>query len=200
MGVRSAADYLKQAQALLPPGIALSRSPLANLTKLLQAIADVLAEVDSAVNALYDEADPRTANSLLPDWERVAGLPDSAIGTDYQSLAERRAWLKIRLTSVGGQSRAYFVALAASLGTSITIDEFQPWGCGLGETGHDQIGNDDSLFMLWQVNMPSPPAYYFEMGLSQCGDPLGYCRTGIIEALFARYKPAHTTLRFNYGN
>jgi len=154
MGVMTATDYLAQLQALMPSGPGLARAPSANLTALLQAVADVLAPVDAAMNALYDEADPRTTSALLPDWERVAGLPDPAIGGAYQSALERRDWLLMRLTSVGGQSRAYFIALAASLGAAITITEFQPWGCGLGETGRDQIGHDDSIFLQWQVNMP----------------------------------------------
>jgi uncharacterized protein YmfQ (DUF2313 family) len=201
MGVMSAADYLSLLQALLPSGSGLAQDPAANLTALLQAFADVLAPVDQAFNALYDEADPRTTLALLPDWERITGLPDPAVGAVYQSVQERRDWLLTRLTSVGGQSKAYFIGLAASLGTTITITEFQPWGCSLGQTGRDQIDGTGAVFLHWQVNMPSPPAYLFQVGLSQCGgDPLGYCRTGMIEALFARYKPVQTTLTFHYGS
>jgi uncharacterized protein YmfQ (DUF2313 family) len=200
MGVMTSADYLSQIQALLPPGSGLSQHPQANLTALLQAFADIFAEVDAVMNSLYDEADPRTTNELLPDWERVAGLPDVAVGNVFQSIAERRAWLMTRLTGIGGQSIAYFIGLAASLGSAITITEFQPWGCGFGMTGRDQISGDGSVTLLWQVNMPAPPSYLFHTGQSQCGDPLGYCRTGVIEALFQRYKPAHTKLIFNYGH
>jgi len=200
MGVMNSGDYLALLQAMLPSGPALATDPAANLTALLQAWADVLAPVDQAMNALYDEADPRTAMALLPDWERIAGLPDPAVGGATQSIAERRAWLATRLTGVGGQSIAYFIGLAASLGAAITITEFHPFGCGLGQTGRDQIDGAGAIFMAWQVNMPSPPVYLFQTGLSQCGDPLGYARTGVIEALFARYKPVQTTLIFHYGS
>ncbi len=200
MGVMSQQDYVALLQALLPPGPALSRDPAANLTALLAAFADLLAPVDAAFNALYDEADPRTTLALLPDWERVAALPDPIIGDAYQSVEERRDWLLTRLTAVGGQSIAYFVGVAQALGAAVTVTEFQPWGCGLGECGADQIGADDSIFLQWQVNMPSPPVYFFQCGLSEVGaDPLGYCRTGVVEALFRRYKPVQTTLIFNYG-
>ena len=47
--------------------------------------------------------------------------------------------------------------------------------------------------------MANPIVYYFQVGASQIGDPLGYVRTGVIEALFARYQPAYGTLIFNYG-
>lgn len=200
MVVRTSADYLTVLQQLLPPGSALTRHPEAVLTQVLLAIADVLAPVDAAIARLYDEADPRTTNQLLPDWERVAALPDPAVGNAQQSLVERRAWLMMRLTSIGGQSIAYFVGLAASLGVAITISEFQPWGCGYGQTGRDQVSGDGALWTHWQVNMPPRIVYLFQVGASQVGDPLGYARMGAIEALFARFKPAHTTLTFNYGS
>jgi uncharacterized protein YmfQ (DUF2313 family) len=193
-------DYLRVLQQLLPPGAAITRDPRANITKLLTAVATIFADVDAAVVGLYDEADPRTTSQLLPDWERVAGLPDPAVGDAQQSLVERRLWLLMRLTSIGGQSRSYFIGLAAQLGMTITIDEFQPWGCGFGETGRDQLSGDGSLWTMWRVNMPPHIVYYFQVGASQVGDPLGYARIGVIEALFARYKPAHTTLFFNYGS
>lgn len=192
-------DYLRTLQQHLPPGD-LTRDPDAVLTKLLSVIAVILADVDASAERLYDEADPRTTSQLLTDWETMCGLPDPAVGGAEQSLVERRAWLMMRLTSIGGQSRAYFIGLAAQLGVAITITEFQPLGCGFGMIGRDQINGTGSLFVLWQVNMPSPPAYYFQVGQSQFGDPLGYVRTGVIEALFARWKPAHTNLIFNYGS
>ena len=193
------ADYLLKLQQLLPPGD-LTRDPEAVLTALLSAIGTILSGVDASVEGLYDEADPRTTNQLLADWEAMCGLPDPAVGGAQQSLVERRAWLMMRLTSIGGQSRAYFIGLAARLGVAITITEYQPWGCGYGMTGRDQLSGDGSLWLLWQVNMQNPIVYYFQVGQSQLGDPLGYVRTGVIEALFARWKPAHTTLIFNYGS
>jgi uncharacterized protein YmfQ (DUF2313 family) len=198
--VKTTADYLKVLQQLLPPGLALTRDPSSNLTALLSAFAEVLVGVDASVAGLYDEADPRTTSQLLPDWERVCGLPDPAVAGAAQSLVERRAWLLLRLTSIGGQSAAYFIALAAQLGATITITKYQPWGCGYGMTGRDQLSGDGSLWFLWQVNMPQQIVYYFQVGASQIGDPLGYVRTGVIEALFARYQPAYGTLIFNYGS
>ena len=103
MVVKTTADYLKVLQQLLPPGLALTQDPASNLTKLLTAFAEVLVGVDASIAGLYDEADPRTTNQLLPDWERVCALPDPAVGGAQQSLVERRAWLMLRLTSIGGQ-------------------------------------------------------------------------------------------------
>jgi len=200
MAVKTADDYLQVLQALLPPGQAITRHPRANITRLLRACAVILADVDASIAGLADEADPRTTIQLLPDWERVAGLPDPAVGGAAQSIVERRAWLAMRLTSIGGQSTAYFIGLAAKLGATVTIDEFQAFGCGFSQVGRDQMSGDASVRFQWRVNMPDQLVYLFQMGASQVGDPLGYVRTGVIEALFARFKPSHTTLIFNYGS
>lgn len=200
MAVKTASDYLRLLQQLLPPGRAITRAPDANITLLLGAFAQIIADVDACTAGLADEADPRTTTQLLSDWEDMCGLPDIAVGNARQSVVERRAWLIMRLTSIGGQSKAYFIGLAAQLGVTITIDEYRPIGCGFGQVGRDQLSGDGALWTAWWVNMPSTISYLFQVGASQVGDPLGYIRTGVIEALFARYKPAHTTLFFNYGD
>jgi len=196
----TATDYQSALTQSLPPSSSLGANLWAgpNVQALLLALADSLARAGLSAEGLLDEADPRTTSLLLGDWERLAGLPDPALGGAWQSIQERRAWLVSRLTWQGGQSKAYYIGLAARLGVTITITEFTPWGCGLGQCGRDMIGSD-TMNLLWQVNMPAPPVYYFQIGLSMCGEPLGYAQTGIIEALFARIKSAHTTLIFNYG-
>jgi uncharacterized protein YmfQ (DUF2313 family) len=156
----------------------------------------VLAEVDSAANALYDEADPRTTTLLLPDWERVAGLPDICVDGADQTLQERRAWLVSRLTARGGQSRAWFISLAASLGYAITIDEYHPSMAGLLRAGEQVAGM--VAWTCWVVHMPAAPTYWFRAGGSTAGEALGHITASYIECLFKRYKPAHTTVFFSY--
>ncbi|MEE9357457.1 YmfQ family protein [Candidatus Vondammii sp. HM_W22] len=146
----SAAHYLTQLQALLPQGIAWTREPDTNLTGLLSALAEELARVDGRVAALLEEADPRTAYEPLIDWERVAGLPDSCT-TAADTTAERRAVLHAKLTNIGGQSRQFFIDLAASLGYVITISELQPFVAG-SQAG--DVTSSDTWHHAWQVNAP----------------------------------------------
>jgi uncharacterized protein YmfQ (DUF2313 family) len=70
-------DYLRQLQALLPPGPAWPKNDDATLTRLFGALASELARVDGRAWQLLEEADPRTTAELFLDWERVAGLPDA---------------------------------------------------------------------------------------------------------------------------
>jgi len=194
----TSADYLAQLQALLPPGDAWTREPDAKLTRLLSALADGLARVDSRALYLLEEADWRTTDELLADWERVAGLPDACLDDQFQTVAERRRWLVSRMTARGGQSRAYFIGLAASLGYIITIEECQPFICGLSVCG-DPLGGADQ-WSTWIVHLPTIPIQPFEAGASCCGEPLGNWTSGMLECLFQRIKPAHTTCLFSYGS
>lgn len=190
-----AADYLSQLQALLPVGLAWPREPDSTLTKLLAGWADEFARLDTRAMRLIEEADPRTTEELLPDWERVLGLPDPCM-PDGAGLQQRRAAVTARLTGIGGQSRVYFIGLAADLGVEITITELQPFRCGTGECG-DTIFDPEVVF-TWQVNLPADVArvVQFRMGESTAGERLLEMDVGALECLFSRLKPAHTQVVF----
>lgn len=190
----TAADYLAQLQALLPPGAAWTRDSEATLTKLMQAIADEFARLDGRTTQLLEETDPRTTSELLADWERVAGLPDSCV-TAPQTTAQRRAALHARLTTLGGQSAAYFIALAESLGYTVTITEF-----------HLHTVEDDVDYPLyaapwqfaWQVNAPQDNVGQLSV-IDSVDDPLAWWGNEILECVFNRLKPAHTHVLFAYS-
>lgn len=189
------ADYTHQLQALLPVGLAWPREPDAQLTKLLAAWAEELARLDARALRLIEEADVRTTEELLPDWERVLGLPDPCLPDDA-GLQQRRAAATTRLTGIGGQSRAYFIALANSLGVEITIDELRPFRCGDGECG-DTI-YDPAVVFTWQVNLPADVTriVQFRLGESTAGERLLDMDIGALECVFERLKPAHTSVVF----
>lgn len=75
----SADAYAAALEQMLPPGDALPRGD-SFLRDLLDALAQEFARVESAALNLFDELDPRTTLQLLPDWERVLGLPDDCTG------------------------------------------------------------------------------------------------------------------------
>lgn len=83
-----AESYARMMQKLLPKG----RLRLFGgaLSKVLLACADELARVDARANDLLDEADPSTADELLPEHERELGVQQAA------TLDERRARVKAR--------------------------------------------------------------------------------------------------------
>ena len=195
--VLSETDYLRQLQALLPSGPAWPTDDDATLTRLLGALATELARVDGRAQQLVEEADPRTVAELFADWERVAGLPDPCVLAfgETQSSVQRRTALVARLTMQGGQSPAYFIAIAASLGYTVTITEFRPFRAGQSRAG-DTVATNWQF--AWQVNAPLNTVTPFRAGNAVAGDPINSWGNKALECVLSRFKPAHTTVVFAY--
>lgn len=185
------ADYEAHLLALRPAGPAWAPDD-----DRLDAAAEECARAHNRAVALVDEADPRTTTELLTDWERVAGLPDACTGP-LPTLAQRRAALVARLTSIGGQSRAYFIALAASLGYTVTITEYRQFRTGIGRAG-DRSNGEEWLY-AWRVGAPQFTVIDFRVGLSAAGEPLRSWGDKLLECVLNRMKPAHTQIIFTYG-
>jgi uncharacterized protein YmfQ (DUF2313 family) len=190
-------DYLRQLQALLPPGPAWPKDDDALLTRLLGAIAAELARVDGRAQRLVEEADPRTVAELFADWESVAGLPDScaaAFGGD-QTMAQRRAALVGRLTTLGGQTPAYVIGLAAALGYAITITEFSA------HTVNDDVEcalYDNAWNFTWRVNSALSTITDITVD-SLVDEPIASWGNALLECVIKRLKPAHTSVIFGYS-
>lgn len=143
------------------------------------------------------EADPRTASLTLADWERVYGLPAICIAATgvAQSAAERRAALVARVTTQGGQSRAYFIALAVSLGYTISITEGRPHTT---EMDSEDPVTDEQYRFIWYVNSPLDTVRELtteddtEMATAVWGNAL-------LECAINQVKPAHTLALFSYS-
>lgn len=192
----TADQYLIALQALLPRGAAWPRDASAVLTRTLRALAEEFARIDERAGDLIEESDPRTTLELLPDWERVAGLPDACYG-ELSTIQERRAALAAKLTRLGGQSRAYFIDLAHQLGYEVTIDEFRPFRAGIGRAGDPVYGQ--AWLFAWRVNAPETTIRYFRAGQSVAGERLRTWGNTLLECAISRVKPAHTHVIFAYA-
>jgi uncharacterized protein YmfQ (DUF2313 family) len=127
MDLKSQDTYFYILQTALSEGRALPRDRTSVLSGLLYALAAEMARVDVRAAQLLDEADPRTTAEMLADWEMFAGLPSPCMRGVAQTVDERRAALIDRLTDVGGQTAADYVALAARLGAAATVRTFRPF-------------------------------------------------------------------------
>lgn len=187
-------DYRGQLLALLPLGAALPREPGGVLERLLDMPAGELARIEARVPALLDEADPRATAELLAEWEAAAGLPDPCLGPT-PTVAQRRARLVQQLTRTRGQSRAFFIAVAADLGTVATVTEFRPHHC---EMDCEQPVHDAAWAHAWRVNLPATT-----VTLSSCEDscetPLAVWGDTAIECVIRALAPAHTIVQFGYS-
>ena len=194
--MHTADDYREQLQALLPHGAAWPRDADATLTALLDAMAQELARIDARAVDLMVEADPRRAIELLPEWESETGLPDSCL-TTTQTLQGRRDNVVGKLAHRGGQSRQYFIDLAAKLGFDVTITEYRPFRVGQATAG-DALSNGDWIF-VWTVNAPQTTIRPFAVGQSAVGEALRSWGNEPLECAVSREAPAHTILHFAYN-
>ena len=136
---RTGNDYTQSFLALLPQGYAWPRAPESILYKLCRGICGYWEYVDSrAADLLERESDPRQTVELLPDWERAFGLPDPCY-TAPQTIDERQLALIMRMTMQGGQSREFFISVAAQIGYTITITEYRTFVVGLDRVGDARV-------------------------------------------------------------
>jgi len=163
---------------------------------------------------LTQESDPRTTVLLLSDWERAWGLPDPCVAEPL-TVADRQIALVTKMTMLGGQSRSFFVNLAATLGYTITIHEYAPYMCGVSRcgdthalditTGGDgsvprwELGPPESRF-IWTVSVSSVRYTWLRAGSGQCGvdHMLEISLATDLECVLQRYQPAHTQVVFDY--
>jgi len=174
------ADYLRAAQDLLPWGVVWSREAGSVMTRFWSAVAAECARIDAAICRLFNEADPRTSLDLLPDWERVVGIPDDCL-TRPADLAARRRLVVAKLTMQGGQSIPWFTELAGLLGFQIDIQEQHPLTAGCGG-----------------VNAPVGGCPFWWIVHVRCQEP-GSSRAEL-ECLIRRFKPAHSKVSFVYNS
>lgn len=182
---------------LFPPGLLYKPVASGHLYQLRLALADEAVELRERARYLLDvELDPRRTLELLPDWERWYGLPDPALAAlGPQTVAQRRAALLAKIRAVGGQSPTYFVTVAATIGFTIEIEEFDRTKVG------DKVGSPILIGdweFVWKVHAPRSTIRHARAGASFAGDRIGEWGNGPLEALLAELKPAHTILLFAY--
>lgn len=188
-------EYTQQLIKLSPTGKAWPTESDSVWATLLNAIAQEFARVDARANELLNEIYPDTTTELLPDWERVAGLPDPCSGLGA-SVAIRRRDLLAKITARGGQSPQYFIDLAASLGYTITITEFDEFIVDVNAVEDALLG--EAWAYSWQVNAGLNTVTYFTVGSNSTGDALAEWGNERLECVITARKPAHTVVLFAY--
>lgn len=190
----TAMTHLQMLQRLLQPS---SFDPAAPRLRLeLQVEGDALDAALGSNAHLLLEMDPRTCSATMPDWERVFGLPEDCVCQSgiTQTTAERRAALVAKESMVGGQTPAFFVQLAATLGYSVSIAELRPHTTQ--DTTQDSVRGDEYRH-VWQV---TSPLYSVRESTTQDDTQMPTMVWGntLLECTINRYKPAHTLVLFAY--
>ena len=180
-------------QMLLPPGPIWDVRTQPTLGALVSWMAT---EPKTAHNRFVDlvlEADPRTADELLEEWIEAWGLP-STCGDMPTDADAKRAMLAAKVAAQGGQSRAYYIAIAyAALDQSyresglewVTIEE-RPYGVPF-RVSVSRVGdrlNGEGAMHYWVLHLPA----------AESGTPTAE----VLECLVSHWKPAHTSVAFAY--
>lgn len=184
------ADLLK---SLLPP---VSYDPAGHaIVAQLEAEGAALDDAWAASLRVLATITPDGDTQLLPDWERVYGLPDACMADIESSVSSRVAAVIDKIRRGGGLSRQFFIDMAAALGYAITIDEFVPFTVSSLVTG--ALYDTDSQY-YWRVNLATatPPRPFTV--LDSVTTRLVVYQTGLLECLLQKLKPAHTELLFAY--
>lgn len=192
---RSATDYLRLLQSLLPWGKLWPRDPSATLTEFLSGEAEELARIDARSEDLLIERSTLTTNELITDHETELALPDECTRDLDLTLSERRLAANVKLTSIGQQDEPYFIEIANKYGFDAVITTYSPFWCGLMGSG-EPCGGQNNLF-YWKLTVfTSEDAILFLCGTGVSGDSLQKI-TELLQTIFCfanKYKPAHTVL------
>ncbi|MBO0717439.1 MAG: DUF2313 domain-containing protein, partial [Rhizobiales bacterium] len=130
-----------------------------------------------------------------------------------QTIGERQQALVMRMTMLGGQSRAFFINVAAQLGYTVTISEYRPFMCGIDRCGDNrtydpvagtlgpwpcQIG-DPAMRFAWTMHVGNRKLTWFRSAKGQAGiDPhLKIDLPTDLICMIQKWAPAHTQVIFD---
>ncbi|RTY72317.1 MULTISPECIES: YmfQ family protein [Pseudomonas fluorescens group] len=184
-----------QLRLLLPPVSYDGTAPYLSAT--IEAEANAMNLADAQANRVYSTIFPDSGEGLA-DWERVLALPDPCLIGQAQTVGQRVQAVVSKLQGRAGQSKAFFIALAKSLGYDITITTFRPARAGIARAG-DAINGGDWNF-TWRVNAPAVTTSHARAGITGAGDPLTAWGNKALECRLGQMKPAESILLFGYGD
>lgn len=183
-----------QLRLLLPPVSYDGNAPI--LSASIEAEAKALSLTESKADAVYSAIFPDSGEGLA-DWERTLALPDPCLVGVAQSVGQRVQAVVSKVQWRGGQSRAFFISLAKSLGYDITITTFKPARVGIARAGDPLYGGDWTF--TWRVNAPAVTVVRAMAGVTGAGDPLASWGNKALECRLGQMKPAESILLFGYG-
>lgn len=191
-------EYVAALRQLLPRGSVWEAREGSRLRQVIQALVDLIVVPHDRARALLEELDPRITTEMLTDWERLLGLPGEC-GALGETLQQRRDAVLQRITDEGGQSRAYFIALAELLGhAGATIEEYDYFRA---DDPAELPVNGIGWKSAWTLHTTEDVAIVeFAADESTADEPLRAWGNEILECVIEHAKPAHTTVLFSYGS
>lgn len=164
---------------------------------VLAVFGAAIARVEGLTDELGEELNPATSTKLLDRFEAVLGPDPCGLDDLAAPIGTRRFQAWRRWTWKGGASKAWFIAVAAKYGVTITIETYRPVVCG-DELGARPLICSPEQF-VWKVGLPLTWERRPILGDQVCGELMGEIGLSPVECLIRRFAPAHTTVVFAYG-
>jgi uncharacterized protein YmfQ (DUF2313 family) len=188
-------DFQQAMLRLLPRGRVWRRDPGSTLSALMLALAPTYTRGMQAAAQVLIDARPATTENLLVEWEESLGLPDACTAAN-PSVEQRKAAVRAKWGARGSLTIAYFIALAANLGFTITITEFTPFTV---DQPCDEALCEPEWSYVWQVNAPEVVTFYFAVDESGVDDPLEVYDAGELVCRIRADAPAETIVFFTFS-
>lgn len=162
------------------------------MRRLLEGLAGELLRADDLVQEFRDEILPDETVLFLDEWESALGIPDDCF-TGVGTNAERRRDILAKLVSLGVQTAADFVALAALFGITATIKGGSVHGVFPYEFPMIFFPDSRTAFHTIVVDLVGGGATTFTYQFPITFDT---AELGLVECLFKKLKPAHVDVLF----
>lgn len=175
----------------------------------MEGVGASAAFVEERAIDFLNELDPNQTFEMLDNWERLLKIPDECTPEGDQSLYQRRLRILQKLTTGGGQSRAFFQLIAQQLGYDtdiIDVVNFQDFRAGKGRAG-ERISNSTTpgggtsstgWAYTFAVKAPASLARQFRAGQGVAGDRLQLVENQTLECVVKKFAPAHVSVLFFY--
>jgi uncharacterized protein YmfQ (DUF2313 family) len=195
--MRDAAACQAELLALLPPGWAFARTPDSNVGRALLPLAGEMAAVEARAANLLAQIAPVDGVELLADYERLLGPDPCGRDLVLTTLAERQGIAQQRWTDGGDPTPAFFIALAAALGETVTITTPSPSRCGPTRCGQRLVPKNHRYIFI--VAVAEVRVVRARAGRARCGQRIGHIVPSGIECPIRHAAPLHTAPVFSYS-
>jgi uncharacterized protein YmfQ (DUF2313 family) len=174
--------YKKMVLQLFPLG-GIWRNLSTTTDLFVEAFCTEINRLHLRVRDLFREINPATSEELLPDWERIALLPEEQ-PTPADTIAQRQLVVAAKmLTSYSGPSRQFFTDLAASMGITVIVtdgtEDETPPRVDIARVDLARLNNEGNIFE-WNVDLIADPNNLFSK----------------YQTIIERIKPAHTVIDY----
>lgn len=195
---RTAAQVQAELLALLPDGFAWPEGDVNTyMAARLLPMANEWSLVEQSMEQFEGELDPGTAQYLLPDYLRVLGSPYGwdtlPLSSSQVSALAHQQWVDAPIICAG-----YFIGVAASIGITISIEEFPRSACGITRCGTQPL-TPSPQHCVFKVTLPTVDSWTSRCGAARCGaDQISGYTPSVLEPFIRAKAPLFTKPVFSY--